>query len=518
MNWKSYKREIQVAVACSISLVLSLSLLYLESKSRGSSGKEIMGTVSFRYKTAQRKFPDRMLWEDLDQGMAVHDKDSIRTDEASEAIVYLNSGTQIELDPQSMVVLQLKENKENLELGEGSLLVINGKKALSVLTGSVGLNPKLDSVFRTTKSKDGVRAEVQKGEIEWTEEGIVKSTLVAGESALEGKPFKNELNLISPEDSRRYFPVGKDETVEFSWNDSDNASDFWWEVSTQRDFSAIRHKKRVKGKSIKERFSEGIFFWRIRTFDGKSISQIHKFRILPNPPPSLHYPAPGSKHDERTVSFAWSRLKIASGYRLQISTDPNFANWRESQVFRTNLSLTLDPGTYYWRVVSYANLPGTDSASEQRMLIVNAQAPTISEKEEQISSGQATEESKVAENTKVTEATNSLILEYPKNNTIVDMTGKDSLVFRWKSDLPEAKSEWKFRLYLQKGGGNELVYERKVKGKKFGFRDLEKLDIGKFVWSLELEGNSQINSQAEFKILLREELEAPETKSSGARP
>lgn len=484
---------------------MSLYLLYFESKSRGASVKEILGNVSFRYKTAQRKFPDRMLWEDLEQGMSVFDKDSVRTDEASEAVVHLNSGTQIELDPQSMVVLQLKENREILHLGEGSLLV-DGKKVLSVLSGKVGLDAKSDSSFRITNSPDGLSVNVRKGEVIWKEDGTAKVRLGEGETALNAVKAEKKWNLILPEESHRFFPQEPEQPVEFRW---DGGDDSVWEVSSKRDFSKIIETRIVKEKGLRQKFKEGIYFWRIRSRNGQRISDIRKFRVLPNPLPELFYPKMDSVQEERTVSFAWARQKIASGYRLQISNDSSFSNVRESQVFRTNFSMTLDPGNYYWRVVSYTNLPGTDAISESRKFaIVLPESPVAKAPQTQ---------TPLKEQIQSTN-NDALSQEFPKNGSLVDMTGKESLVFRWKFKPSTKQSDWKLRLFVRKLGKDELVYERKTKGDRFSFRDLEKLDVGTFLWSIESEENPSIKSEAEFRIQLREDLEAPETKSSGARP
>ncbi|PNV74685.1 FecR domain-containing protein [Leptospira inadai] len=483
MNFKPYVREIQVGSLCILVFLMSSYLLYFESKSRGDSGKEALGTVSFRYKTAQRKFPDRMLWEDVEQGMSVFNKDSVRTDEASEAVVHLNSGTQIELDPQSMVVLQLKENREILQLGEGSLLV-QGKKVLSVITGKVGLDAKSDSSFQITNSPDGLSVNVRKGEVIWNEDGTARVTLGEGETALNAIKSEKKWNLILPEESYRFFPQEPEQLVEFRW---EGGLDSVWEVSSKRDFGKIIEARTIKEKVLRQRFKEGIYFWRVRSQNRERISEVRKFRVLPNPAPDLFYPKKEGIQEERTVSFAWARQKIASGYRLQISSDPSFSNIRESQVFRTNFSMTLDPGTYYWRVVSYTNLPGTDAISETRKFaIVIPESPPAKEIQTPLK-----EQTQAPNN-------DELSLEFPKKGSVVDMTGKESLLFRWKFKPASKDADWKFRLYVRKVGKDELVYERKTKGDRFSFRDLEKLDVGVFLWTVESEENPSIKSEAEF--------------------
>ncbi|TGK07809.1 iron dicitrate transport regulator FecR [Leptospira semungkisensis] len=505
MDWRVYKREWQVGTACIVVLFFSLYLLYYESRAGGGSGKEIMGTVSFRYKTAQRKFPDRMLWEDVEQGMPVYDRDSIRTDEASEAIVFLKSGTKIELDPQSMVVLQLKESKENLDLNEGNILVESGKKVLSVIAGTVGLNAGSDSKFQVTRDQNGTRVNVERGEVEWNEDGTVKQVLGERDVALNAHKIPANWNLISPEDSSRYFPKEPEQLIDFRW---EGGEDGILEISAKRDFSGPITKRAIREMQYKQKFHEGIFFWRINSKDGKKISEVRKFRVLPNFPVELQYPKRDLMQEDRTVSFAWVKQKIASGYKLQISTDPNFGSVSETQLFRTNFSLTLSPGTYYWRIQSYTNLPGTETFSEVRKF-------SISVAQEQIATAKTE-----TPNASTTESQNNpdLVLEYPKNGTLVDMTGKEGISFRWKISAKRKQTEWKFRLLFRKGSSDELIYEKKTKGDRLYFRDLEKLDVGTFHWVVESDLEPNLKSEADFRIQLREDLAAPETKASGARP
>ena len=84
--------------------------LYLDFNAKpGLRGAEKQGFITFKYKVAQRKFPSRMIWEDVEQMLPIYNKDSIRTDVLSEAIVTLNNGVKIELDPDSMFVLNIHD-------------------------------------------------------------------------------------------------------------------------------------------------------------------------------------------------------------------------------------------------------------------------------------------------------------------------------------------------------------------------------------------------------------------------
>jgi len=106
-------------------LVFSLSALlfiFLEVQIHESS-REIVGTVIYRNRVAQRRNSSSSIWSDVAQKEQVRNFDSIRTDELAEAIITLNSGTRIELDPFSMIVLNIINEETEIQLLRGSILV-----------------------------------------------------------------------------------------------------------------------------------------------------------------------------------------------------------------------------------------------------------------------------------------------------------------------------------------------------------------------------------------------------------
>ncbi len=75
-----------------------------------------------------------MIRQDVEQNFPIFNQDSVRTDELSEAIVTLKSGTKFELDPRSMIVIHLKEGDELLKLEEGSVK-LQTDHSMSLISG-----------------------------------------------------------------------------------------------------------------------------------------------------------------------------------------------------------------------------------------------------------------------------------------------------------------------------------------------------------------------------------------------
>ena len=56
-----------------------------------------IATITFKYKTAQRKFLERVVWDRLRQGSPVYNGDTIHTANLSEATVWFSDGNVMEL-------------------------------------------------------------------------------------------------------------------------------------------------------------------------------------------------------------------------------------------------------------------------------------------------------------------------------------------------------------------------------------------------------------------------------------
>lgn len=120
--YSKFNKEIFVGILSLLVLGVSLFLFWKEG-AVDFGKREAVGNITFKYRTAQRKFSDHMIWQDVEQDFPIFNQDSVRTDELSEAIVTLKSGTKFELDPRSMIVIHLKEGDELLKLEEGSVKI-----------------------------------------------------------------------------------------------------------------------------------------------------------------------------------------------------------------------------------------------------------------------------------------------------------------------------------------------------------------------------------------------------------
>ena len=116
-------RDALVALLCALVIAATAYSLYLDGATRLEAGDATLaGEIDFRSGEAHRRYADRALWERLDSGDLVYNRNSIRTgDSGSAASIRLKDDTRIDLDQATMIVLQISENEIRLELKSGSL-------------------------------------------------------------------------------------------------------------------------------------------------------------------------------------------------------------------------------------------------------------------------------------------------------------------------------------------------------------------------------------------------------------
>ncbi|TGK42685.1 hypothetical protein EHQ12_04870, partial [Leptospira gomenensis] len=369
-----FGKEIQVGLASFVVLSISLFLFWKEGAVDSDWGKkERVGNITFKYRTAQRKLSDRMIWQDVEQNFPIFNHDSVRTDELSEAVVTLVSGTKLELDPRSMIVIHLKEDEEMFELEEGSLKVLSSKP-VRLVSGKTELKAVEQSMFRITRSeKTGENLiEIDKGNLGWIRADKDVETIKEGHNVriYEGdlNPIAKTWELTEPPDNHRIFPESGEAKVGFRWKANSKNPSVILEVALSRDFHPLILKKEFKGENFEAGLPEGIYYWRLSSADRKNFSSVRKFRILPNPPVTLLFPLKNTNLEGNQLqSFRWKPSRLATGYILEISESSDFkTNPKRLTVFKTSISIPLSEGKYHWRVRSFSSLPGTESVSEIR--------------------------------------------------------------------------------------------------------------------------------------------------------
>lgn len=354
-----------LSIIVSITVVVAI-LLYRDFTYKIQvEGGEIVGKLILKRNTAQRKYTSQVVWEELAMNVPLYNQDSIRTGSVSEALIVLNDGTEIDVDENSLIILNITKNSFNINF-EGGAVQINSAgdsdKDVKIKTGDREIS-LTDSDVKLSKSEgEDVNLEVKRGEVALRsgdrEQKLGKDQVASLSQSGEVNVRKQSIRPLTPEDNSRIFTAGNSGEISFSWESSHQGSSTL-QISSRRNFSKIVRTMNTSGTGTSISLVPGIYYWRLsyRNPDtGKmEYSTSMKFSLLGKAPVNLMIPAPGEDIafavEEPFVNFAWSRSDLATGYVLEIAQDKDFTSVVKSiDSFTTNIASRLSEGTYYWRV------------------------------------------------------------------------------------------------------------------------------------------------------------------------
>lgn len=345
---------------------------------RTTKEKQI-GKISFMQNIAKRKYSDQALWYNLGKESLLFNKDSIRTEEQSEAVVVLNDGTTLEISENSMILLDFSATGINIDFNYGSIqtkssgnLNIKSKdKIISIKDGELKLSQKANQDLNLVVQKG--KAKVKIGD----KEKILKKDEQALLSKNDLKIKKIILIPVSPRHNKRFVSFSKKHNVTLTWRELPKDKNVFVEISRSLNFTKKTVNKTTKLNSFTASLSGGIYYWRLSKLKSKTrgktktlkrdYSDIRKFSILEERKLVLISPANKGKIDYYTtppfVHFSWSESSFASSYSLEITRDKKFQNIVKSEKTR-QASLSIDDltgGKYFWRVKTRASIADIDS-------------------------------------------------------------------------------------------------------------------------------------------------------------
>jgi hypothetical protein len=118
----SWIKEWKVAIFLFSNAVLFLAFFYSDISRKSDIGsREIIGDLSFKYNTTQRKFDKELVWDNLDANAPLSNRDTVRTETGAQAILRLKDGTEIQMDEDSMVLLEITPKLQRIKFEKGSI-------------------------------------------------------------------------------------------------------------------------------------------------------------------------------------------------------------------------------------------------------------------------------------------------------------------------------------------------------------------------------------------------------------
>ena len=359
-------------------IALSCGLLYLfildMNTVTGRSGQAVLGTVVFKKLSATRHPVDGLSWERMHNNGPVFDSDTLRTADSSEAAIYFEDGTSLDLGENTMLKLSFGGPVKSLEFLEGEITVggsaSESNYSISSRAGSITVGK--DSLATFSRDKDTVSVEVSRGE----------ATLVAANGSTQTIAQKQELAVslsdgkatfvsrpivpLKPERNARLLDLKTARSdapaeLDFAWQNGkadgagESSPEFTVEISSVKNFTQDLSEFSVTGLSARIPVMQGSWYWRVRDASGKE-SPAHRFSLTGASPPVPAFPPDRSEYHYRKIKpevlFAWTGMEEASAYLFELALEPSFDKpYLKTRVSATSFSVSdLGEGLWYWRV------------------------------------------------------------------------------------------------------------------------------------------------------------------------
>ncbi|TGK78259.1 iron dicitrate transport regulator FecR [Leptospira noumeaensis] len=498
MRWLNDTRFV---VSLLILLIFVFSyLLYRNLNNRfNDSTSPTIGVITFKNKTVLRKYNDAVVWDLIESKTEVKNRDTIRTEGLSDAVLTLNDGTKINISENSMILLDISDKNININFAYGSFEAaregtISGDMKMNITAGDKTVEVAKGDV-KLDKTKSELNIKVDQGEAKLTsngkEETIAKDQIanVTESGVRVGKPV---YRLVLPEDRKNILSESGSEKIQFSvsgWKpDSAKQTSPTIEISLFPDFSKSLIKEKLTTATISKKLNSGSYYWRLSYEDpnnkSKLTTEVFQFRILNDPGLRFFSPKPNEvfsfTRENPVVRFVWNPLDLYSSYTIQIAKDNDFTEGLVSKQTQ-NQSLAFDSlkeGSYFARIQAKSNLPG------------------IAEKSSSILSFQVL---------KKTDTSPPELLEPTSGKTFAEEQIKSQLFFSWKDDKDFNGYEWEL--------SSDSNFRSKLKSEntKNNFLKLTGgLGLGTYFWRVKGligNGNSLDSKSGSFTVIAKEEME-----------
>lgn len=377
-SFKNPGVDISVVALC-LLIIFICSFLFVRNLNRTFSrnDKTPVATVQYKYKSVQRKFIDRAVWDRPQQNSPVYNGDTIRTSPEAEATLYFIDRNVVELGSNTMIQVFVNNEESRIDLTDG-LVSVETSDSSNMLISSENTTAKVSkgSSFRADKSGEGsLQLVVEKGEAAVTGQDGAGTAEVLTQGAVMQAGVQLPLVVVRPGKNIKLLDQsGRGTDVPFQWQSSlPTGEEIILETSPLGSFSDEVQKYTVTGLTEFTLTQQNrSFYWRLySSASGSSDANVQsgKVNIIAAPAPVLLEPAVEAEYTYTEtapiVRFLWEGNSLVASYLLEVADNPELKAPQFSRFINTQ-SLTLSEfgeGTWYWRVTP-RYLIGVENAPE----------------------------------------------------------------------------------------------------------------------------------------------------------
>lgn len=389
-----------ILILAMVSLMVFSYFLYDDSLLFSNSNNtqlELIGDVTISQNDVRRKNVDNFSWLPALTKDKVFQNDSIFTGDGSEATILLHDGTQIKIQPNSLITLNLKNGQMNLDLRYGNLVSeLAQESSLVIKSGTEEI--KLEN---TKGSPEKPKIQFKK-----SHSGPVDLKLISGGAKYSTKtqqvkqelPKKAEVSVVNngqikevekptiilkTADNIQWLREKPNDPISFDWEVKGKASKFKLEISTADTFDSITLSKlsTAKTTNLTDSLQSGTYFWRLKALDQygdvSATSIIQKFNLTEIQKPEITNPKQAEQINLElkvkpkevpvtTTEIQWTAQPIIKTFIWQLAQDEQFKNIITENKTTGLAAVTprLQSGTYWVRVQGQTESHKTSSWSQ----------------------------------------------------------------------------------------------------------------------------------------------------------
>ncbi|PJZ70546.1 transcriptional regulator [Leptospira perolatii] len=302
-----------------------------------TSNNRVVGEIKFKTRKILRKLDQEVVWEEVEVLTKIKNRDTIRTDEGSEAILVLMDGdvkTEIRLDEKSMILIE-DPYKINFVTGSISASSSGGTKQIEIASGDTKISLDQSDVKISKDETQALNLQVDHGKAKISSESG-EQTLTDNQAAeLKGNSVQVKslsLDLISPEDQTSFPSEDSLAAVNFQWKPSQGVKSYRLEIASDPKFKNNLKSVSTQSTETGTRLNSGFYYWRVTAANpvtGKQeYSPIRSLRLSAWTPPRILSPSPKESFDYTnefpSIRFQWKQAELPASYTLEVANDPGF--------------------------------------------------------------------------------------------------------------------------------------------------------------------------------------------------
>ncbi len=353
-------RSLIALVISMTGVFLSYYFLYPDSGENHSRTKLIvMAKVISVLNDVKKQGIDKFVWEPIRKGDLLYLGEKIKTSpNSSSKIEFVDNGAMIDIEPDSLIVVNKNNQKLSLQVVEGSLFVSSNKDITNL---SVTSGEKLENTvnikngdFSYSVSKEGkANVEVMKGSID-------------SNNSLTGKSVQKFKDINPSYGENKLIDLKSDEPIVFKWSPLPAEYSVKLEMGNNRNNLIADTKAVVEHENgvIKTKAILGNYFWKLVAqnknnpadqFSSSTFKVSFKQKAAPLPQNPSANEIIQIKSTQDPIEFKWSLMHNFDSIQLLIFSDENknsplITEDVSNQTF-FNLNKLSKAGKYSWKLV-----------------------------------------------------------------------------------------------------------------------------------------------------------------------